>query len=436
MATYNQLSIGSRGSDVTELQKLLNQNGFTLDEDGIFGEKTQAAVRQYQQKNGLDVDGIVGNNTWGALRGAGNSSGAASSGSGAKDTGFNYSPYQESDAVTQAQALLQQQQAQKPGAYQSQWNAQIEGILDQILNREKFSYDVNADALYQQYKDQYMTNGRLAMMDTMGMAAGLTGGYGNSYAQSVGQQAYQGYLQQLNDKIPELYQLALSQYQMEGDQLMDQYGILGTQEQLDYGRYRDQMEDWQSERDRLQDQYYAERDYDYGKWADNRDFGYGQYIDDRNYQYQIDRDKVADEQWQKEYDEALRQFNYANGLGEFAPAEGAGGSGGGSGGGGGKYWLNADGTVNVEMIQKSSKWWKNYAAEHGLDPDTGKKLGAGGGTLSSAGEDFLSKLPYAHAGSDPKDWKRVADQRLEQAYAEGRVSADDVIIIAKRLGLD
>ena len=380
MATYNQLSIGSRGSDVTELQKLLNQNGFTLDEDGIFGEKTQAAVRQYQQKNGLDVDGIVGNNTWGALRGAGNSSGAASSGSGAKDTGFNYSPYQESDAVTQAQALLQQQQAQKPGAYQSQWNAQIEGILDQILNREKFSYDVNADALYQQYKDQYVTQGRMAMMDTMGMAAGMTGGYGNSYAQSVGQQAYQGYLQQLNDKIPELYQLALSQYQMEGDQLLDQYAILGAQEEQDYGRYRDQMADWQSERDRLQDIYYTERDYDYGKWADGRDFGYGQYIDDRNYQYQVGRDQVADEQWQKEYDEAIRQFNYANGLGEFAPAAGSGGGGG--------TVLNIydkDGNVDFNKIKQNSDWWKKFAAENGFDVKTGKKLSTGGNNNNNGG---------------------------------------------------
>lgn len=349
MATYSQLSVGSRGDDVTELQTLLNQNGYTLDVDGIYGEQTQAAVRDYQQANGLVVDGIVGDNTWGALRGAGASSGSGSAASGfnydpyEEGPGFEYDAYQESDAVTQAQTLLQQTQAQKPGAYQSQWSAQIDDLLGQIMNREKFSYDVNADALYQQYKDQYMTQGRMAMMDTMGMAAGLTGGYGNSYAQGVGQQAYQGYLQQLNDRIPELYQLALSQYQMEGDQLLNQYGILGAQEEQDYGRYRDQVSDWERELDRLQDQYYAERDFDYGKWADDRnfsygqyiddrnfdyskwaddrDFGYGQYIDDRNYQYQVDRDQVADQQWQAEYDEAVRQYNHANGLGEFAPDE-------------------------------------------------------------------------------------------------------------------
>ena len=68
MASYNQVSYGSSDKQtVTELQKLLNQNGYNLDEDGAFGAKTQAAVKDYQQKNGLSVDGIVGSNTWGAL---------------------------------------------------------------------------------------------------------------------------------------------------------------------------------------------------------------------------------------------------------------------------------------------------------------------------------------------------------------------------------
>ena len=320
MATYNQLSYGSKGSDVTELQKLLNQNGYSLDEDGIFGTKTQTAVKDYQQKNNLDVDGIVGNNTWGALTKA-SSTNQTTTSTPAADTGFKYDAYQESDAVKQAQAMLNQQLSQKPGEYQSAWQTQLNDTINKILNREKFSYDLNGDALYQQYKDQYMLQGKQAMMDTMGQAQAMTGGYGNSYAQSAGQQAYQGYLQQLNDKVPELYQLAMNKYQMEGDDLATQYSILGAQENQDYGRYRDQMSDYNTELDRLQNRYDTERDYDYGKWADNRDFSYGQYIDDRNLQYQQDRDKVADEQWQKEFDEALRQWNFANKQGEYAVKE-------------------------------------------------------------------------------------------------------------------
>ncbi len=326
--TRNQVSYGSQGSDVTELQKLLNQNGYSLAEDGIFGTKTQEAVKSYQQKNKLDVDGIVGTNTWGALTKA--PFGAATNTTTPANTAFKYDAYQESDAVKQAQTLLQQQLANKPGQYTSPWQTQLNDAINKIMNREKFSYDLNGDALYQQYKDQYINQGKMAMMDTMGQAAAMTGGYGNSYAQSVGQQAYQSSLQQLNDKIPELYQLALNKYQMEGDDLYNQYSLLSAQDQQAYGKYRDTVSDWNTELDRLQSQYNAERDYDYGKWADNRDFGYGQYIDDRNYQYQTGRDQVADSQWQAEFDEAVRQFNFANKLGEFASSGGGGGGGGSS----------------------------------------------------------------------------------------------------------
>ena len=311
MATYNQISYGSKGSDVTELQKLLNQNGYSLDEDGNFGPKTQAAVKDYQQKNNLSVDGIVGTNTWGALTKASTGTTTTQSTPTANTT-TNNTGYQESDVVKQAQALLQQQMANKPGDYTSSWQGQLTDILQQLRNREEFSYDLNSDVLYQQYADQYMLQGQKAMMDTMGQAQAMTGGYGNSYAQSVGQQAYQGYMQQLNDKVPELYRLALSKYQMEGDEMKDQAALIAQMEDRDYGRYQDQLS-----------QYYTELEQAYNRYDTERDYDYGQYIDDRNYQYQQDRDKVADEQWQKEYDEALRRWNFENQQGEYAPVASA-----------------------------------------------------------------------------------------------------------------
>lgn len=249
---------------------------------------------------------------------------ASTTSTAAKNTGFNYADYKPGDAVTQAQQMLNQQLAQKPGEYQSTWQEQLNDTLQQILNREKFSYDLNGDALYQQYKDQYVNQGKMAMMDTMGQAQAMTGGYGNSYAQSVGQQAYQAHLQELNNKIPELYQLALNKYQMEGDELKDQAALIAQQEELDYGRYRDQVADWQTERDYLTGRYDSERDYDYGMWSDGRDFAYNKYADDRAYNYQVERDKIADAQWQKEFDEAKRQFNL-----QMAKSS-SGGSGGSS----------------------------------------------------------------------------------------------------------
>lgn len=57
------LKYGSKGSEVQRLQNLLG--GLTA--DGIFGQKTEAAVKAFQKANGLKVDGIVGAKTWAAL---------------------------------------------------------------------------------------------------------------------------------------------------------------------------------------------------------------------------------------------------------------------------------------------------------------------------------------------------------------------------------
>ena len=211
---------------------------------------------------------------------------------------FEYEAYKPSDTVAQAEALLQQQLANKPGSYQSSWQTQLDDTLSKILNREKFSYDLNGDALYQQYKDQFTTQGKLASMDTMGQAAALTGGYGSSYAQAAGQQAYQGYLQQLNEVVPELYQLALDQYNREGEDLYSQYGLYADRENQDYGRYRDQVSDYYTELSRLTDDSRYQGEQDYGKYKDAYSMAYGQY-----------RDQKSDEQWQAEFDEAKRQYD-------------------------------------------------------------------------------------------------------------------------------
>lgn len=68
--TLTVLRKGSKGGEVKTIQMLLNeigfrdQNGAYLKNDGIFGAKTEYAVKNYQRKRGLTVDGVVGFETW------------------------------------------------------------------------------------------------------------------------------------------------------------------------------------------------------------------------------------------------------------------------------------------------------------------------------------------------------------------------------------
>ena len=299
MAGYTLLRSGSTGEDVKKLQNALIGAGYDVGQsgaDGIYGANTESAVRKYQQDNGLSVDGIAGEQTMGKLFGNMNKpSVQGAETQGTQSPVPDYSQYQYDPTANKAylEALAALQQAQKTmPTYQGTYDQQLQDLYEQIVNREKFSYDLNADALYQQYRDQYTQQGKLAMMDTMGQAQAMTGGYGNSYAQSVGQQTYQGYLQQLNDVVPELYGMALDQYNQEGQNLLNQYSMLGDLADTEYARYQDAL-----------DQYWQNLTYQKQLVDDAYDQGYTNWY--QSYQMGADADNTAYQKQQDAYEKLV-----------------------------------------------------------------------------------------------------------------------------------
>lgn len=66
--TRSYLKKGDTGSEVMKLQKFLAWYGYDITADGIFGGKTEAAVRTFQTANGLTADGLVGAATLAAMK--------------------------------------------------------------------------------------------------------------------------------------------------------------------------------------------------------------------------------------------------------------------------------------------------------------------------------------------------------------------------------
>lgn len=238
--------------------------------------------------------------------------------------------YTPSGSVQAAQAYLEQVKASKPGAYQSRWDDELTSLYDQIRNRKKFSYDMGTDPLYQQYREQYQRLGRLAMQDTMGQAAALTGGYGSTYGEQVGQQAYNAYLQNLNDIVPQLQQQAYQRYQDEGTDLYNQYSLVKGREDTDYGRYRDTVSDYYSDLSDARSAYNSERSLDQSQWATMLDY-WAQKANNENAAYL----------------QAL--------AAEQAAAKGSGGGGGGGSSSAGLNLINGYGNrnENVSMLDAS-----------------------------------------------------------------------------------
>lgn len=71
IAGYPIINRGSKGVYVLIAQDGLNTLGYSTGGlDGVFGSRTDSAVRRFQESYGLVVDGVIGNNTWNALMNA------------------------------------------------------------------------------------------------------------------------------------------------------------------------------------------------------------------------------------------------------------------------------------------------------------------------------------------------------------------------------
>lgn len=260
------------------------------------------------------------------------------------------------DVVAQAQEYLNQQL----GGYKSQYGSQITDLVQQLQNRPAFEYDVNTDPLYLQLRDIWKQDGLMAMEDTMGQAAQLTGGYGNSHAQMAGQQVYNNHLREVTEMVPQLKEAARADYDAETDVLLRNLGLLMDQDNTDYARWMDELE---------RQRYAEQQEYDRGRdaLADQRY--------DQEWEYQTGRDQLADQRYEdelaygREQDQYERQQQSYDRLLELIIATG--------------YKPTAEELAAAGMTEAEAKAWLGYYTAN--QAVSGSGGGGGGNPRSPAG---------------------------------------------------
>ena len=323
---YSSLSYGSSGDEVKKLQRTLNSKGYSLSVDGVFGKNTQSAVKDYQKKNGLNVDGIVGAKTWTSLDGAEKTTSTNKLSEAPAIPEAARPTYTKSDAVISAEKDVAQWETNKPQEYKSKYSDKIDAILDSVLNREQFSYNLSDDPLYDQYRDLYMRNGKKAMQDAIGSATALTGGYSNSYAETVGYEAYDEYLDELNSIALDLRDRAYDMYQDEGDKLISDITLLRSLDGDDYEKYLGVLEQYYKDGDYLLDKLAQMSDAEFEEfladvdaWENDRDYQFKKYQDDK------DREEFREEmdfkKAEAERDQANEDRNYYLSLSRGSSSE-------------------------------------------------------------------------------------------------------------------
>lgn len=191
-----------------------------------------------------------------------------------------------SDRSDQIDALIASMQGGR-----TQYSDYVDKYINMLANRDAFSYDANSDAMYQNYLSQMENLGAKAMKDTMGQAAALTGGYGSSYATAAANGAYNDYINQANQAIPDYYNLAFNQYRSEGEALQDMLNNYINRDESEYNRQLQNLKNLMT----LEDRDWS-RDYQLARDA----------ISDARYDQQY-ADSRADTAWEQAYKELLRQ---------------------------------------------------------------------------------------------------------------------------------
>jgi len=258
------------------------------------------------------------------------------------------STFKTPKSVKQADAYLSQALKQIQSGKTS-YSDEIQGMMDKIMKRDKFSYDADTDPLFQQALASAMSSGKTAMQDTIGQASALTGGYGSSYATTAGNQAYNAFIEDAYSQLPQYYQMAMEAHLAEGDEMYRQLGMFTDADDREYSRLLNAYDATFQHRNRAYDEAYgifrdtksdafslanfqlnehnqmvsdafnlynatagyADTMYDrsYQEWSDSINMALQQFrlqqsgaIANRDFNYQQDRDAVTDAWTQKQFD--------------------------------------------------------------------------------------------------------------------------------------
>lgn len=182
----------------------------------------------------------------------------------------NKTTYTKSDEQKNAQNKLEQLENNAPKEYTSNYSDAIAKLYDTYSSHtsNNFNYNINYDPLYKQYAEQYSRNAKNAMNNSVANAQASTGGYGSTYAQTAGSLAYNGEMAKLNDKVPELYQQAYSRYKDDGTNIYNRINLLMKLDTADYGKYRDNVEDYFTFLNYYSDKYQNAKSFDYKLFAE------------------------------------------------------------------------------------------------------------------------------------------------------------------------
>lgn len=148
--------------------------------------------------------------------------------------------------------------------YENRYQQKQQELLDAALKRDPFSWSKETDPQYGSYKKTYLREGERATANALAQASAASGGRPSSYAVNAATQAGDYYATKLSDVIPTLYQQAYERYLKDYQMKLSDLEAVNNQEQLDYAKYLDRLNQFNTDRNFDYNNYLGE----YGRLQD------------------------------------------------------------------------------------------------------------------------------------------------------------------------
>lgn len=289
------------------------------------------------------------------------------------------------------------------------YESEIEDILDEIGNRDPFEYDLMEDPMYQQYRDQYIREGKRAMEDTAAQTAAMTGGYGSTYGATAAQQGYDRYLEGLNDVVPQLEQNAYGRYRDELGDLYNQMNALQQEESRLFGQYATERGFSQADRDFAYNAMVAamgqnnyENEFDRGIFESDRDFDFNEGTT-KWQMTQEERQNAIDNALAIGDIEALKELGYDTTYLEFL-----------------QQVERAQGNAAMKKAQEALSGKKYYKVDDGDDDgDDGDDDGNGNSNAKNKARAALMSVYLIHGDS------KLFDNAVDNMLQKGIITEQD-----------
>lgn len=184
---------------------------------------------------------------------------------------MNGAPSAEQSTATlnSAAALKEGESYAAPGEYTGGIADQkLDEAINKYLNSRGFNYNTADDPDYQAYVREYKENAKQGRELSRATANTLANGYNPTYADTVSDEVYNSYMENVTDAIPQFKNLAAMENSGRENQLANAVNIYSMQAQKDYGRYRDTVGDKKNFLNYLYDRYATDRQSDVQQNAD------------------------------------------------------------------------------------------------------------------------------------------------------------------------